>query len=249
MSALVNLSRAAWKRQPSGRVDINPRFMGSQQIYLCPSVFPRADVSGGRSGLLTGTTARYVTDTVGTGIYCSSLTDRWATVANTSFVIPAGGVKCFLAYFWYRGGALAQSYIVSQPAWGVAVKHSSFGGRCGGWQGSGYFNFDFILKTGALHCLLVIHKNANIFCFLNGKLVAQVSEGTNPLAISNGIFTVNSSTGFNTGSEATTYLAGITNADLFSAALEITANPWILFTPEKSRFYLIPSSGDGLSTV
>lgn len=264
MSALINLPRAAWKRQPQGPANIDPRYSKSVDLALI----------GGQRYFAKGGT--YSDTGVPIGAGSAGLAHKgdgsaYINAGYRAFALPITHVALFSSSSATMGCIAGEIDNITNYIERTYV-NSADGGNS---ASSGYISFCYrstnnsthviqsasslAINDSASHCMVFSMRkqssgsNNSTLC-LDGKIITTSINYQNGDLIYNqtgmmdyplDILSQNARgshytiySGFNL------YLFARLTGDLSdSLLLDLSADPWQLFTPAPSMFYLIPSSG------
>jgi hypothetical protein len=241
MTALINMPRAARKRQPSGRVGINYALLGTAngKFYIPNS----AVTSLLYPDILDGSARFFGYNATGAAWLAGTDFSYWrfplGDESSQSITVIWSGVLTS------NNGVLVRDYTSGGgfiPIWNNA---GTYDVRLGGTDYTGAGSW----AANTQQTIVVTGSAAGVRLFANGQnLISSSTAPASATPLSRWVLYRNGS--------STSYVAGETNllAILSSplkaaVAQQLSVNPWQLFTPPSSRFYLIPSSGGGLSPV
>ena len=188
------------------------------------------------------TTAKTQAGLGGIGATSADTSGSVRTVANIP-TFSNGAEKTILLYF--KTGAVATSpvYVLAANL-AIAARHSSASNQWGIYDGGTIKGSGEVLAANTHYCVAVcIDAAGNVRFYSNGK--AQGTNTTTNYVGSGQMYVGSYSTGGLTEANTVVYLAAILDVDLAPVAKDITANPWMLFEPQR---IFIPVSTAGASS-
>lgn len=251
MAELINMSRAAWKRQPSGVVRKNPSILEkwnvSEGIVCLPVQQTPVHLMSNTTIELVNTAYTNLVSTEGGYLYVfmegiggtgrllrmqTGSPNTRSFVFMTRFRINAdlGGSGLLM-----RSGTTGETSTLI-PLWRSGT---AFDMRVGGtdYTAAGTFN------VGQFYNLTIIGSETSCQLYVNNDLIINGSVAASATIDSD--FCIGDVTGGALASNTLEfqYILFLKKAFPFDTIRALHENPWQLFAPAPSRFYLIPSSG------
>ena len=273
MAELINMPRAAWKRQPTGL--LKPNYSSSVFNTIKPmalfapvgnTIIDLMGVYSVESWLSPGMAAC----SSGVGAYTPTKGDLEDTQVGPcwrSNLFPSTSVKSFFNYYQLLGNVTNAAYLINGSHSGTTGRRLFVG--AGGLTttnkimygyGDTFFDSSTIIPTpvaNELHLNGLSITGSTLYGYYDGRTLASSSytwtggEGVRGLFL--GSRCVNKTT------NDFAIIATVANAMLYTVvgsgyldgagAMDLYQNPWQLFAKEPSLFYLIPSSGATTQTV
>jgi len=272
VAALLNMSNAAWKRQPSGVLQANTASPLLRNIVsLCDYQQGAFDVFRRSAPTIDGTVGITQTSPSGIGSFCnrvgSDLSSRWVCqtgLLGTEYTLVA---VASLSTLGIVNGLIGYQYGSTAP---VPTSRVCFQFRVGTSNNVEFirFNTSFsafaatsstVLTANRLYVLAAVTIGNNLSVYVDGSLTGTATITGTPTSITDANYPVvstgisyithnNSETSSDARFKGTLFLTAVYNKAISDQSLaEIGKNPWQLFTPAPRRFYLIPSSGGAAS--
>ena len=256
MVALLNMPRAAWKRQPSNseRVGVNWGNPLASWLAFLTDLSSAKDVVKNAPGVITGTKKVINRYGISRGFYS---TYGAATTDKALFNVNLSSLQRTIFFRFLRNGDGGNSlgrifdganqYILN--ASGEYHYYSARSTTGGVWYISQEFNqtvVDLVITYDASST-----SNSPYF-YLNGllksKSTLQLPSGTAADTIS--ALAIGNSNSVARGFDGFIQLGAFWSRVLSPYEIaELSRNPWQLFAPAPSRFYLIPSSGGVITLI
>lgn len=228
MAELINMPRAAWKRQPSCKSKIASSFLGKEPRLL-------VNIAQGPIDIITGFVATLASQNLktypeGIGFFSA------ASTTLDFFDIPFGGtspITCVVC----TGYEFRSDFVLRQSS-EIIIRHTPTN------------TSEFILNSFSTN-----DRSPTTITNINNRIVTVGSYGASGKlrTVSNGAYSEVTPTGSYANSSSIVQLTGIPTGIFMAAifaseftlyeSLDITRNPWQLFAPDPPRFFLIPSSG------
>lgn len=260
MAELIGMSNAAWKRQPSGAVQMNVR------SSLCDKM----------SFLSLPGQSKPVVYTNQIGLYPAEMNAPLFSGDRVVSTSGPGADNSVNVISFFRKNSANDAY-VAVPAnsnYSIIIALDAYGTVVGANPGF-IRKSDFVIMQGSTGKLWVRYSNSDFYSAsainLTKPLVLVVSftSGQKVAAAINNRIVINAATdkttanltgiggfnslGMNTATEKVlgSYLLFAVTHKAYSEyeMLDLQSNPWQLFTPAPSRFYLIPSSGGVITLI
>lgn len=275
MTALINLPRAAWRLQPQGVVRLNPSLCTGSQCFAYTPIQSITQNGCSKSIQIVDTVQRY---TESGGQYSQGLNlSAGVFLPGVNRVRSGNIVYLFVMIPTSTGiGNIAGFGNNGSPT--LYVEQFQLNANASGSASAGNFRSVFrnnsgsvtscttaspILTVGKLITVAITLKsNSVIQYFVDGKEISLTFGTTSftdsDTSLMNKQFAIHN---FNYGSGSSiTALYGIDGGiakvalmarlDIpYQYAKELSINPWQIFAPAPSRFYLIPGSGAASQTV
>lgn len=249
MTALINLPRAAWKRQPSGLVSVDLANPANRDLALL--VTPSMRVNAVNQSLLTIAGTRLHISSLGRSYGFSSVfgigsTDKLDTVVNKNL----SQKSVFIIALRNGDGGNNLGRLIEGPGFKIYNNNSFFGYAIeSDFSGNDQVDYSARQNDGGFFRLTITHNGQAGVAhkFYNSGIAASstvFSSGSGTVNSGLGTYVIGNRGGLDRVWDGAINLVAVWSRVLSDTEIiSINQNPWQLFKPAPSRFYLIPSSG------
>lgn len=256
MTALIRMPRAAWRRQPAGKLEINgrnPLANGLIRVFGI-SLDGYEAVGKARSAVLQSSNASFTSEgmqfatasySLGNSIAAGNLSEVYSTDTLSVFSLATPSALTARSSLWSIESAVCVGMGYSSP--GMVFSYSGTGYTFESIPG--FFGVGLPIKVGFTYDNLLTAGRSSFY--KNGSLVLRTNPTASGQLPASGVFYIG---GIGSGSVST--WKGVIALTLVwkgalsdSAHAEIAANPYQIFAPRPARLILIPSSGSSEWTL
>lgn len=249
MTALINLPRAAWKRQPSGLVSVDLANPANRDLALL--VTPSMRINAVNQSLLTIAGTRLHISSLGRSYGFSSVlgigsTDKLDTVVNKNL----SQKSVFIIALRNGAGGNTLGRLIDGPGFRI-YNNDSFSGYVieSNFSENAQGDYSARQNDGGFFRLTITHNGQAGVAhkFYNSGIAASSTVFSSGLGTVNsglGTYVIGNRDGLDRVWDGAINLVAVWSRVLSDTEIiSINQNPWQLFKPAPSRFYLIPSSG------